>query len=63
MSSSPLNALAHRALAHQLLMLTSDARHAVIEMPSIVATATVITRAEQAECTCPDPCERDHEFD
>ena len=62
MSSSPLSAVAQRAVAHQLLMLASDATHAVIEMPSI-ATATVITKAELAECTCPDPCERDHEFD
>jgi hypothetical protein len=25
--------------------------------------ATVVTRAETAECTCPDACERDHEQD
>jgi len=23
----------------------------------------VLTTAELAECTCPDPCERDHDFD
>jgi hypothetical protein len=23
----------------------------------------VVTRAESAPCTCPDPCERDHEND
>jgi len=23
----------------------------------------VLTPAELAECTCPDPCERDHDFD
>jgi hypothetical protein len=23
----------------------------------------VVTAAELAECTCPDPCERDHDFD
>jgi hypothetical protein len=23
----------------------------------------VLTRAELVECTCPDPCERDHEND
>ncbi len=23
----------------------------------------VVTTAELAECTCPDPCERDHDFD
>ena len=23
----------------------------------------VVTRAEQAECTCPEACERDHEWD
>jgi hypothetical protein len=23
----------------------------------------VMTTAELAECTCPDPCERDHDFD
>ena len=25
--------------------------------------ATVVTRAETAECTCPEACERDHEWD
>jgi hypothetical protein len=24
---------------------------------------TIVTRAETAECTCPDACERDHEQD
>jgi hypothetical protein len=24
---------------------------------------TIMTRAELAPCTCPDPCERDHEHD
>ena len=24
---------------------------------------TVVTRAEVAPCTCPEPCERDHERD
>jgi hypothetical protein len=24
---------------------------------------TVVTRAEVAPCTCPEPCERDHEHD
>jgi len=23
----------------------------------------IVTRAESAECTCPDVCERDHELD
>jgi len=23
----------------------------------------ILTRAETAECTCPDACERDHELD
>ncbi len=23
----------------------------------------IVTRAEAAECTCPDACERDHELD
>jgi len=23
----------------------------------------IVTRAETAECTCPDACERDHELD
>jgi hypothetical protein len=23
----------------------------------------VVTAAELAECCCPDPCERDHDFD
>jgi hypothetical protein len=23
----------------------------------------IVTRAEQAECTCPEACERDHEWD
>jgi hypothetical protein len=23
----------------------------------------VLTTAELGECTCPDPCERDHDFD
>ena len=23
----------------------------------------ILTRAETAECTCPEPCERDHEND
>ena len=24
---------------------------------------TILTRAEVAPCTCPEPCERDHEHD
>lgn len=24
---------------------------------------TIVTRAETAPCTCPEPCERDHEHD
>jgi hypothetical protein len=24
---------------------------------------TIVTRAESAPCTCPEPCERDHEND
>ena len=24
---------------------------------------TILTRAEIAPCTCPEPCERDHEHD
>ena len=24
---------------------------------------TIVTRAEVAPCTCPEPCERDHEHD
>ncbi len=27
------------------------------------AAPIVVTRAELAECTCPDACERDHEQD
>jgi hypothetical protein len=23
----------------------------------------IVTRAERAECTCPEACERDHEWD
>lgn len=32
---------------------------------SVAAAASngVVTRAETAECTCPDACERDHEQD
>ena len=25
--------------------------------------ATIVTRAERAECSCPESCERDHEQD
>jgi hypothetical protein len=28
-----------------------------------VERPTILTRAEVAPCTCPEPCERDHEHD
>jgi hypothetical protein len=31
--------------------------------PEPPAATTILTRAETAECNCPDACERDHEND
>jgi hypothetical protein len=31
--------------------------------PAIEPRGTIVTRAERAECTCPEACERDHELD
>jgi hypothetical protein len=45
---------------------------AVVEQPNPVTTAIaakppprppIVTRAEVADCTCPEHCERDHEWD
>ena len=64
MSASPLGPDAQRALSHQLLMLATRSSVEAVEVRSRVpGAATVLTRAEEAECNCPDPCERDHEFD
>lgn len=38
------------------------ARPALREAPAAPARP-IVTRAETAECTCPDACERDHERD
>jgi hypothetical protein len=53
--------------------LTRETQSTVIrERPVKPATATprpalerptIVTRAEVAPCTCPEPCERDHEHD
>jgi hypothetical protein len=31
--------------------------------PPAAERPTIVTRAEIAPCTCPEPCERDHEHD
>jgi hypothetical protein len=31
--------------------------------PRPVPRQPIVTRAEVAECTCPEQCERDHEWD
>ena len=31
--------------------------------PPATERPTIVTRAEAAPCTCPEPCERDHEHD
>ncbi len=31
--------------------------------PARQSRAPIVTRAERAECTCPEYCERDHEQD
>jgi hypothetical protein len=31
--------------------------------PTPAPRPTIVTRAESAPCTCPEPCERDHEHD
>jgi hypothetical protein len=31
--------------------------------PTEAPHPTIVTRAESAPCTCPEPCERDHEND
>ena len=31
--------------------------------PTAAERPTILTRAEVAPCTCPEPCERDHEHD
>ena len=31
--------------------------------PRPVSRPPIVTRAELAPCTCPEPCERDHEHD
>jgi hypothetical protein len=31
--------------------------------PATEPRPTIVTRAESALCTCPEPCERDHEHD
>jgi hypothetical protein len=31
--------------------------------PPRTTPPTILTRAEVAPCTCPEPCERDHEHD
>jgi hypothetical protein len=52
-----------RQLAFQLAMISSDPD---ISLPSLDAEerkAQVVTHAEVCECTCPEFCERDHEFD
>jgi hypothetical protein len=38
-------------------------RPASAQGPRPQQSPLVLTRAELAECTCPDPCERDHEND
>jgi hypothetical protein len=35
----------------------------VVSLPEPRRRPPVVTRAETAECTCPDACERDHELD
>jgi hypothetical protein len=33
------------------------------QKPPVRERPTIVTRAEVAPCTCPEPCERDHEHD
>jgi hypothetical protein len=50
-----------RALRYQFLMLSSSLTPLSPAMPADPPVIT--TRAELAECNCPEECERDHEFD
>jgi hypothetical protein len=42
---------------------TTRIRRELREVPRKEASATVLSSAELVECTCPDPCDRDHDRD
>ena len=46
-----------------LQLLATLKRPSASTRPKLSARPVVLTRAETAECTCPEHCERDHEND
>ena len=56
-----------KALDYQLRMMSSVAGSLPVGVeppgPRVADGRPIITRAEIAQCNCPDECERDHEFD
>jgi hypothetical protein len=41
--------------------MTTNSAEATLEQPAPAPTATVLSTADVAECTCPEFCERDHD--